>query len=81
MRSLQSEPFVPATPFLVVHHGGDSRVEWDIPAQIKLVGQTIQIAFVLKLTGIVLLLLPFPQQFLENEQPWVSLSESKRQPG
>ena len=35
----------------------------DIPAQINLVVHIVQIAFVLKLTGIVLLLLWFLQQF------------------
>src|SRR5215467_6172943 len=55
---------LPSVGALVVHCRSDVRVELDVAAQIEPVGHVIQVTLVLRLTGKVLLPVPFLEEFL-----------------
>ena len=55
---------LPAIRLLVVDRRGDPRIELDVLAQVELVRHIIEVAFVLRLAGIMFLPVPFLQQFL-----------------
>ena len=63
MRHFKANPWFQRLAFSSYTMAVTRELNWISRTQIKLVRQIIQIAFVLKLTGIVLLLLPFLQQF------------------
>src|SRR5690348_9647815 len=54
----------PAMRLFVVDRRGDPGIELDVRAQIELVGDIIEVALVLRLTGEMLLPIPFLQQLL-----------------
>jgi len=54
---------LPAMRALVVDCRGDARVQLDVPAQVKLVRDIIEVALVLRLAGIMFLPVPFLQEF------------------
>src|SRR6266851_3182212 len=56
----------PAMLLLVVDRRGDSGMELDVAAQVELVRDVIEVTLVLRLTGKMLLPVPFLQQFLRE---------------
>ena len=57
---------LPAMRALVVDRRGDPRLQLDVPAQVKLVRDIIEVALVLRLAGIMFFPVPFLQEFLRE---------------
>src|SRR5262245_52902191 len=57
---------LPAMRALVVDRRGDPRIELDVPAQVKLVRDIIEVALVLRLAGIMFFPVPLLQEFLRE---------------
>jgi hypothetical protein len=57
---------LPAARIVVVTRGGDAAAELDVAAQIELVGDMIEVALGLRLSGKALLPMPFVEQFLRK---------------
>src|SRR3989454_3666642 len=57
---------LPAMRALVVDRRGDPRMQLDVSAQVKLVGDIIEVALVLRLAGILFFPVPFLQEFLRE---------------
>src|SRR2546427_9929154 len=60
---------LPALLALVVDRRDDARIEPDVPSQVKLVRDIIEVALVLGLAGIMFFPVPFLQEFLRKRIP------------